>query len=219
PVTPTLTLPGLASVLVTFGLVSIPFVFGGVAICLALTRLGGPVGAIYAADLAGAAAGCLLTVGVLWVADAPAAVFAVAAVAGAGAFVFAAAAGRRRLAAGAVLVALLALWVVGARPGGLRLTWVKGAIEAGATLPARWNSSSRIGISGAPTVGSPPFGWGLSPRYPRGDRIPQLLLSIDAVADTVLTRFDGNLERIEHLRWDVTSFAHPLRPHPPLLVV
>src|SRR5262249_7234846 len=107
----------------------------GVAICLALTRPGGPVGAIYAADLAGAAAGCLLTVGVLWVADAPAAVFAVAAVAGAGAFVFAAAAGRPRLAARARPLALLGLWGVGGRAGGPPPPVGRGRAGAGAAAP------------------------------------------------------------------------------------
>ncbi len=219
PFAPTLTFPGIASVLVTFGLVSIPFLFGGVTICLALTRLDAPVGTIYAADLAGAAAGCLLTVVVLRVADAPAAVFAVAAVAALGAAIFAAAARRRRLAVAAALVVALALLVVGARPGWLHITWVKGGIEAGPTLHERWNSYSRIRISGDPTVASPPFGWGLSLRYPAGHRVPQLLLSIDAVADTVLTGFDGNLEQIEHLRWDVTNFAHELRRDARVLVV
>lgn len=75
PFAPTLTLPGLLSVLATYALVSIPFVASGICICVALTKLDGPVGTIYAADLAGAAAGCLLTVAALRVADAPAAVF------------------------------------------------------------------------------------------------------------------------------------------------
>src|SRR6185503_18979491 len=33
-------------------------------------------------------------------------------------------------------------------------------------------------------------------------------LNIDASAETVLTKFDGNLEPLEHLKYDVTNIAH-----------
>jgi len=106
PVVPTLTTAGLLSVLITYAFIAVPFVASGVCICLALTRLPGPVSSIYAADLAGAACGCLATVGALKIADAPAAVFLVAALAAAGAGAFAVATGARRaLAAALVLIA------------------------------------------------------------------------------------------------------------------
>lgn len=219
PFAPTLTLPGLLSVLATYALVSIPFVASGICICVALTKLDGPVGTIYAADLAGAAAGCLLTVAALRVADAPAAVFLVAAVAGAAAAVFAGAAGRRRALGLAAVVVAGTLLVAGASPSWLRVRWIKGAREEGPTLYERWNSYSRIRVSGDPAAPAVPFGWGLSPRYPPDRRVSQLLLSIDAVADTVLTRFDGNLAGVEHLRYDVTNLAHALRPGGSVLVV
>src|SRR5262249_1945361 len=96
PVVPTLTTTGLLSVLITYLVIALPFVASGVGICLALTRLRGPVGSIYAAALAGAACGCLATVGALKIADAPAAVFLVATLAATGAGAFAVGTGRRR---------------------------------------------------------------------------------------------------------------------------
>src|SRR3954468_11127133 len=55
----------------TYALISVPFVFSGIAVCLALTRFPRQVSRLYAADLAGAAIGCVLFVGVLRVTDGP----------------------------------------------------------------------------------------------------------------------------------------------------
>src|SRR5437879_401367 len=65
----------------TYGIISVPFVFSGVCVCLALTRFPDRVGALYAADLAGAAAGCFALVLCLQMTDGPTAVFVVAALA------------------------------------------------------------------------------------------------------------------------------------------
>ena len=219
PFAPTLTPTGLLSILLTDAVITIPFVFSGICVCLALTRSGGPVGTVYAADLAGAAVGCLATAAALAIGDAPSAVFGVAALAGVGAAVFAAAAGRRLMLAAAVVTTVGALVVGAAGPSWLRLVWVKGATEAGPTLYERWNSYSRVRVAGNADVPSAPFGWGLSPAYPGDRRVSQLLLSIDAIADTVLTRFDGDLTAIDHLRYDVTNFAHYLRADASVMVV
>src|SRR5262245_14603905 len=48
-----------------FTLIAIPFVFGGIVVCIALTRFPEHTGKLYAADLAGSAAGCLLTIPML----------------------------------------------------------------------------------------------------------------------------------------------------------
>ena len=45
---------------VSIVLLGVPFFLSGVAVTVALTRLGAPIGRLYAWDLAGAAAGCLL---------------------------------------------------------------------------------------------------------------------------------------------------------------
>jgi hypothetical protein len=62
----------------TYALITIPFIFSGIAVCLALTRFPRQVSRLYAADLAGAALGCVLFVGVLWLTDGPTAVLVVA---------------------------------------------------------------------------------------------------------------------------------------------
>ena len=62
----------------TYLVVAVPFVVSGVAICLILTRYPSSIGRLYAADLAGAALGCVLLIGVLSWSDGPTAVLWVA---------------------------------------------------------------------------------------------------------------------------------------------
>src|SRR5262249_9117129 len=179
-----------------------------------------PVALVYAADLAGASLGCVAAVAALQVVDAPSAVCLVASLGAVGALIFGVAARQPRVVVCSVVLGLAAAGVALSRPDWIQPRWVKGARrEAGPPLYERWNSYSRIRISGDPATPSPPFGWGLSDRYPRDRALPQLLLSIDAIADTVLTRFDGNLEALDHLRHDATNVAHYLRRRARVLVV
>ena len=74
--------PLSAHVLVlTYIVVSIPFVFSGMAVSLALTRFPAQIGKLYGVDLAGAALGCFLLILVLDITDGPTAVIVVAALA------------------------------------------------------------------------------------------------------------------------------------------
>ena len=79
-----LTNPQTASPLAfagTYALISIPFIFSGIAVCLCLTRFPRQVSRLYAADLAGAAIGCVLFIVALRLTDGPTAVLIVAALA------------------------------------------------------------------------------------------------------------------------------------------
>ncbi|HXW16727.1 MAG TPA: hypothetical protein VEJ39_00405, partial [Candidatus Acidoferrales bacterium] len=51
---------GIASIVFTYVVIAIPFVLSGMCVCLALTRFTEHIGKIYAADLTGAALGCVL---------------------------------------------------------------------------------------------------------------------------------------------------------------
>jgi hypothetical protein len=82
PFRPELSPTGILTVVVTYGVLSIPFTFSGIVVALALTRFPQQVSALYAADLAGAAAGCALLGPLLRVTDAPTGIVATAAVAG-----------------------------------------------------------------------------------------------------------------------------------------
>jgi len=204
---------------------SVPFTLSGVCVSLALTRFPAQVSALYAVDLAGAAAGCFLLIAVLGVTDGPTAVIVIAALAGVGAALFAAEAASTTLTRATLASAAALALFAGAngmlaahQSAPLRLTWVKGARDAPA-LYEKWNSFSRVTVAGAPADPRPPFGWGLSTALPPGFRIPQLVLRVDASAFTVLTAFDGTLGRLGYLKYDVTNIAHYIRGNAKVLVI
>jgi hypothetical protein len=214
----------------SYVVIAVPFVLSGICVCVALTRVRGPIGRIYAADLLGAAAGCVAVVYALEVVDAPSAVLVASCVAAAGAGCFArapGAAGARSLlprltaAVAVVLAGLAAANAVAARSQSplLRLVWVKGQPEE-RPLYETWNSFSRISVHGDPWLSTHPSGWGLSRTYHPDRGVHQLQLLIDATAGTVLTAFDrGAAPSLEHLKYDVTNLAHWLRPGGSALVL
>jgi hypothetical protein len=77
----------LATIVLATLALAAPFFFAGVAVALALTRSGGPVGRLYAADLIGAATGCVLVVPLLEWTNMTAVISLAAAAAAAAAFV------------------------------------------------------------------------------------------------------------------------------------
>jgi spermidine synthase len=154
PFTPRATAVGVWSVLATCLVISVPFVFSGIVVALALTRFPARVNRLYAADLIGAAVGCVALVLLLQWFDGPSAVIAVAAIAAAGAGLFALDAGSR----GGVWLAVIAMVVFGgfaafnaytARNGEafLRIIWAKEARET-KHVEERWNAFSRVVVDG-----------------------------------------------------------------------
>ncbi len=210
----------------TYAIMALPFIFGGIATCLALTRFPERVGVLYGADLTGAALGCAGVVGLLeFCQDGPTAILVAGAVASLGALAFAGGARRPGLlsfcAAGAFfLTGLAGVGVAQARAGRppLRLLWTKGERRS-PPIYERWNAQSRIEVIGEPDRAIPPQGWGLSLRRPGSARVPQLNLVIDACAGTYLTRFDGDLQPIAFLKDDITNLAHHLRPEADVAVI
>ena len=73
----------------TYVVIAVPFVVSGIVVCLVLTGFPARVSRLYAADLAGAALGCVLLIPVLDYSDGPTAVLWVAVLAVVGALTFA----------------------------------------------------------------------------------------------------------------------------------
>ncbi len=215
----------------TYAALSVPFVMSGIVVSLAVTRFPQQVGAFYAADLTGAALGCLVVGPMLRVADAPTAVLLTAAIASVAAVLFlgdrsgiGAPIGRPlRVACMALALGLTVtsgMHAVAARKnsGWLRLMWVKGQYEP-RPLVERWNSFSRIRVIGDPNRTIRPSGWGLSTTLPSDRRARELHLDIDSYAGTELTAYNGDPESVSHLKYDVTNVAHYLRPNARVVVV
>ncbi len=208
------------------GALAIPFALGGVTLTLALTRAGLPASLAYGVDLVGAALGCALVIPLLDRLDAASAALVAAAVGAAGALCFAlarGAAGRRQIARGASLaVVLVALGLAnaGAEIPPLRPAWVKAKPEDPRVYAfVGWNTYSRVSVG--ETVEAPPRFWAGSRLVPPAlmAPVPQRTITIDGAAATMMFEAGDELERHAHIDWDITSFAHRLRPAGPAAVI
>ena len=203
----------------------VPFSASGVCISLLLTRLPRVGGWLYAADLSGAALGCLGVIAALLLVDPVSATLWIGAFAATAAAAMVAGNGgaRRalRVSAGAALgLGLVAAVHTGLAQSGaphLGVLWAKGEQQVG-TLFERWNTYSRIRvIDYAPVRGQQPFGWGLA--HPSDVKVDQKYLDIDADAGTVITGFDGDVKRLTYLQDDVINSAYLLQPMHDVAVV
>jgi hypothetical protein len=200
-----------------FTLIAIPFVFGGMVVCVALTRFPASTGALYAADLAGSAAGCVLTIPILDHIHAPTAVILNAGIAALAAAAFAwPVRTKTRWIAATCCVVLFAGAAMNQSTKRIDIQWLKGGRNWHDGLYEKWNALSRIYVR---ETGSEPFGWGMSPVYHSNRELKQLYLNIDSGAATVITKFDGDLNALEHLKYDVTALAHYLRSPTSVLVI
>src|SRR5262249_49401037 len=89
PLNPGRSLAGAWSLVFTYVLMSSSFFFSGLCVSAALTAFSRQVSKLYAADLTGAALGCILLVYVLRITDGPTTIFVVAFFASLGAVFFA----------------------------------------------------------------------------------------------------------------------------------
>ena len=210
PFTPKATLGGVASVVGTCVVISIPFVFSGVVVCLALTRFPDRVNRLYAVDLIGAGLGCvLLLVLFSWI-DGPSLVVVVAALAAAGALSFSFADTSNKRGLGTCGLALLLLAGIAGSNAVLyakgspfiKIVWVKETRDIDHDYE-RWNAFSRLTVDG--DVDNP------SQSY--------LNLVIDSTAGTAIDRWDGDLDDTDHLRDRIQNLGHHLRSDADVFVV
>jgi hypothetical protein len=187
----------------------VPMLCLGGAVCLLLMEARGRlIGRMYGADLLGATVGALLVVPLLHRFPTPLLVAAsgflplLAAVLG----------GARRSIVASVALALLACIVWG-EPFTLRYT--KTYEESGARAPVleKWTPTARLtffdNIFWVPDKEAG-FAWG------RGSKaqpvaVEQGWIEQDGCAGTPITRFDGDLDKLEYLLDDVTTVGHQLR--------
>jgi hypothetical protein len=218
------TLALTVSTVVSWGLLlaamTVPYVFAGVVVSLALTRSPFPASQVYGVDLLGAASGCVAAVLLLNVLDGPTTLIVTGLIAASAAYCFigsASSAEQQQLNARVwwkrpvpAMLALLALTVVNAlTPVGLRPILVKDFLErSGLNQFERWNSYSRI--IATPPITVTPYLWGPSPKMPKDLLTQQAWLNIDGNAGTAMFHYDGTPESIEFLRYDLVNVAYNL---------
>ena len=223
PFMPVGTFLGVLSVTVTYLILLVPFTLAGIVVSLALTRFPLQAGTLYAADLTGAAVGCLAVFVLMNIFDGPTAVMAVSLLAVAASWLFSRAGvqpgaektGRNRLlyVAAAVLAALV---LANAGLHFIRVQWVKN--EFGSPVPVvdktilleRWNPMSRIIVVDG---FNNPMGWGLSPNWNIQDiGVKSNIILIDNAAGTAVFEGSGGLQNMQFLKDDITALAYNILP-------
>lgn len=219
-----LSVTGLLVVVLTYVIISVPFVFSGICISLILTKFPEKVNKLYAADLLGAALGCILVVEAMDIGGGPTAVFYTSFFAALSSVFFLTNSSKGSkikiytYASAVLLFAVVHTILVNNNYPLVRLYWVRGDWSE-KPLYEKWNSFSRVSIDGDSTQYDVPFGWGLSDKYDRNRKIRQLMLNIDAHSTTVLSHFDGNTDSLSHLKYDISNVVHDLRKDADILII
>src|SRR5687768_15477966 len=197
----------LALMLAIYTLAALPFFTGGAVISLAFARLTDRINVVYAADLLGAAAGCLALIPLLNRLGAPGVVLTAAALSLGAAICFAPPRRRGRAALAAVALFLLpaAAQATGAAP--FDVVDTKGH-EGDRVLFSKWNSFSRVAVYDR-AHGE----WSLSPTF-IGSRGESLFMDIDSAASTPIVKGTGRLEDAAYLRYELTALAYGLVERP-----
>src|SRR3954470_16748575 len=193
----------LVLMLTIYALAALPFFSGGLVVTLAISRLSAQVNAVYAADLIGAAGGCLILIPLLDRLGAPGVVLVAAALSIAAALLFAAPERRRGLAV--VGLVILAAPLAGQLSGRAAFDVVDTKGHQGdRILFSKWNSFSRIGV-----YERAHGDWSLSPAY-TGPLPETRFMDIDSAASTPILRLDASLSNARYLRYELTALAYHL---------
>lgn len=193
-------------------LAAAPFVAGGAGLALAVSRLHLDIGRVYAADLLGAAGGCMLLIPVLNAIGAPGALLLAAGLGALASVLFGASSGRAakraRVAPAVAITALtLQLW----HPW-LDVFGAKGH-EGAPLLFSKWNSFSRIAVYDAPHPD-----WGLSEIY-KGALPRSHYMDIDAGASTPILEASGGVASLGYLQYELTALAYTIKTRAHVLVI
>ncbi|HMD34635.1 MAG TPA: hypothetical protein VKH42_06700, partial [Vicinamibacterales bacterium] len=193
----------LALMLTIYGLAAAPFFTGGLVVTTAISRFADRINVVYAADLIGAACGCLALIPLLNRLGAPGVVFAAAVLAAIAAALFADAAARARTAAAGALIVLAPLTAHLSGIASFDVVDTKGH-SSDHVLFSKWNSFSRIGVYER-THGD----WSLSPAY-TGPLPDTRYMDIDSAASTPILHLEPDLSNVQYLRYELTALAYHL---------
>ncbi len=225
-------LQGILSLMLIVLIFFLPFLVGGFIIAAIFSFNSKRIGSLYWADLAGAALGCLAVIPLLNLFTAPNLLAWIALLPAAGALLLRSEQtdeGERRhrrrknWAAGAVIV-LVALAAASQliMPGLYTIKYAKGTTQRTAKPTyVHWNHLARLTTYKSIFFKDDslrPFGWGMSSQL--GDyEIEQYWIEQDDSAGTPITSFNGNIEELDFLPYDVTNAAYSMSDYDSALVI
>jgi hypothetical protein len=204
--TPTAVTTALTSLVL-----AVPFYLSGIVVAVALTRIPGPSGRVYAVDLVGAASGSLAVLALFELSSIASAAAVLGGITAAGAACFHYFAGtgrtRRQVALAASLLALAALNDLAGGP--LGVIWAKGEYQDPAAIEHEyWTIHGQV--TAKRSKRARPHYWGRG-RGTEGYRVERIEMRIDGAAGTYMTRWDGRLESLRWVQHDVTALPFHLR--------
>jgi Spermine/spermidine synthase domain len=194
----------LMLMLTIYGLAAAPFFTGGLVVTTAISRFADRINLVYAADLIGAACGCLVLIPLLNRLGAPGVVFAAAVLAAIAAALFADTAARGRTAVAGTIIVLLPLVAHVSGVASFDVVDTKGH-SSDRVLFSKWNSFSRVGVYER-THGD----WSLSPAY-TGPLPESRYMDIDSAASTPILKLEPDLSNVQYLRYELTALAYHLK--------
>jgi hypothetical protein len=194
-----------AALLLVAGANTLPFIAGGSVVARLMARGGASIPALYAVDLAAAAAGALLPLALLGPFTGPGAIALLAAAAAAGSWL--AAPGVARVRAGIVVAAALLLTFAG-----LQIRESKGNPFRKTEPPVveLWNPLSYVYATAFYELRRPIL-WAPSPRFQPAGTYPASIVRIDGEAWTPIDAY-RDAAALTFLRYDAVTAAHRLRP-------
>ena len=193
----------------------VPFYVAGIVVAIALTRVPGKIGLVYAVDLAGAALGTLLIIPLLESGNASSVALVCGGLAGAGAVCFKLFSGSGHRGAMALSAALFgcALWNTQAEQP-LTVWYSKGSVIRHENVThERWNVHAQLVVRKASPTRSGGLYWGPGEGadVAAGTR-DAVRMVLDGDAGTVMPRWDGmDLDDIAWVGYDVTSLPYHIR--------
>lgn len=211
PLSISLSVANILAYLLVIFICSLPYFFSGVAVSALLTKVGFPVGKIYAVDLIGASLGCLFVLGMLELVDAPSLILICAILSSLAASILAVGISENKIVKIALAITtgiIIAVIVNITSPYKLHPLFTKGRRIPFEIDYDRWNTFSRILVS--TIIKRDPMYWGPSHIAPK-DILPQRFMVIDGEAATTMRQYKS-IKDIEHLKYDITNLAYYLRP-------
>ena len=189
--------------LAIYGLSALPFLTGGAVVSLSFARLAGRINMVYAADLLGAATGCLLLIPLLNVLGAPGVVMTAAGLSMVAALCFSPSHARVGVAVAAMVVLGVPSCAQLAGRSPFAVVDTKGHL-GDRILFSKWNSFSRVAV-----YDRAHGDWSLSPTY-SGPKIDTLFMDIDSAASTPIVKGTGNIADAESLKYELTAIGYNL---------
>lgn len=204
---------------------TVPFIFAGATVALALRHYQAQAGRLYFADLVGASLGCLVSVAALSLLDGPGALVLTSALGALAAFLLALGGAPRLtqiITGGVLALAAVGLAAQISAPWlHLRLHRTYNNAEP---VHVGWNTFSRISVYDDTWL--IPFGWGISQVFYRQERPDpgHYTVLIDEKAGTPIQRHvveNGvdDWDTVDFLAYDITALPYYLRPEAEVFII